>query len=152
MLEQPRSTLSYAALILSIGALVISLIAFGSRGGPQAPATARVPATLKLSMVVATFSGQGVAAHRWYPTILVVRKGDTVDLAVGNPDQFNHEFELTGYDRRTQKLTPGNSDSLRFVADRTGVFAYRCVLPYNPATHDCTPDHDLMRGYLIVTE
>jgi plastocyanin len=103
-------------------------------------------------MVVATFSGQGVAAHRWYPTMLVARRGDTVDLAVANPDKFNHQFELTGYDLSTPKLTPGASASLRFVADRTGVFQYHCRLPHNPATGDCTPDHDLMLGYLIVTD
>lgn len=151
-MERSRGFLSYAALILSLAALVISVIAFAGRGQPPATSTPRVPATLKLSMVVATFSGQGVAAHRWYPTMLVVRKGDTVDLAIGNPDEFNHQFELTGYDLKTKKLTPGSSDSIRFVADRTGVFAYRCVLPHNPATGDCTPDHDLMRGYLIVTD
>ncbi len=147
-----RSPLSYSALILSIVALVISLIAFGSRGQPRVAAPPRPPATLKLSMVVATFSGQGVAAHRWYPTQLVVRRGDTVDLAIGNPDQVNHEFELTGYNLKTKKLTPGSSDALHFVADQTGVFAFHCALPYNPVTHDCTPDHDLMQGYLIVTE
>jgi len=141
------------ALVLSIVALVISVIAFTGRSeGPPATATPRPAATLKLSMVVATFSGQGVAAHRWFPTMLVVRRGDTVDLAVGNPDKFNHDFELTGYNLKTGKLTPGSSRSLRFVADQTGVFLYRCALPHNPATGDCTPDHDLMRGYLIVTE
>lgn len=151
-MERSRGFLAYAALILSIAALAVSVLAFAGRSQPPAASTPRAPATLKLSMVVATFSGQGVAAHRWYPTMLVVRKGDTVDLAIGNPDEFNHQFELTGYDLKTKKLTPGSSDSIRFVADRTGVFAYRCVLPHNPATGDCTPDHDLMRGYLIVTD
>lgn len=151
-MERSRGVLSYAALILSLAALVISVIAFAGRSRPSAASGPRAPATLDLSMVVATFSGQGVAAHRWYPTMLVVRKGDTVDLAIGNPDQVNHQFELTGYDLKTKKLTPGSSDSIRFVADRTGVFAYRCVLPHDPATGDCTPDHDLMRGYLIVTD
>jgi heme/copper-type cytochrome/quinol oxidase subunit 2 len=113
---------------------------------------ARPPATLKLSMVVATFSGQGMAAHRWYPGMLVVRQGDTVELAVGNPDKVSHQFELTGYDLKTKVLTPGSTDSLRFVADRTGVFVYRCILPYDPAAVHCTPDHDVMLGYLIVTE
>lgn len=140
------------ALILSILALVISLVAFAGRKAGPPPAAPRTPATLQLSMVVATFTGQGVAAHRWYPTMFVARVGDTVDLAIGNPDRFNHRFELTGYNLTTKKLTPGASASIRFTADRSGVFAYRCILPHNPATGDCTPDHDLMRGYLIVTE
>ncbi|HET6947077.1 MAG TPA: hypothetical protein VFJ45_04620 [bacterium] len=141
------------ALILSILALAISVVAFaGRKAGPPAATAPRTPATLKLSMVVATFSGQGVAAHRWYPTMFVARVGDTVDLAIGNPDRFNHRFELTGYNLSTKKLTPGASASIRFTADRSGVFAYHCTLPHNPATGDCTPDHELMRGYLIVTE
>ncbi|MDQ7842272.1 MAG: hypothetical protein QN141_04255 [Armatimonadota bacterium] len=141
------------ALVLSVLALVVSVAALAGRGqGPPEAVGPRPPATLTLSMVVATFSGQGVAAHRWYPTMLVVRRGDTVDLAVGNPDRYNHDFELTGYNLRTGKLRPGSSRSLRFVADRTGVFLFRCALPHNPATGDCTPDHDLMRGYLLVTE
>ena len=144
--------LAYVALILAVGALALGLVAYGRQASAPAATPARAPATLKLPMVVATFSGQGVAAHRWYPTMLVARRGDTVDLAVANPDKFNHQFELTGYDLSTPKLTPGASASLRFVADRTGVFQYRCRLPHNPATGDCTPDHDLMLGYLIVTD
>lgn len=151
-MERSRGILSYAALILSLAALVISVIAFAGRSWSPEASAPRQQATLDLSMVVATFSGQGVAAHRWYPTMLVVRRGDTVDLAVGNPDKVNHDFELTGYNLKTGKLAPGSSRSLRFVADRTGVFLYRCALPHNPATGHCTPDHDLMRGYLIVTD
>jgi len=144
---------AYLALAVAVIALAISLLAYAGRSrGTPGTVLARPPATLKLSMVVATFSGQGVAAHRWYPTMFVVRRGDTVELGIGNPDTVNHQFELTGYDLKTRKLTPGSSDALRFVADQTGVFAFRCALPHNPATGDCTPDHDLMRGYLIVTE
>lgn len=153
-MDRTSPALAYVALFLAVFALVIGGLAYSrqAQGPAPVPAAGRAPATLKLPMVVATFSGQGVAAHRWYPTMLVARRGDTVELDVGNPDKFNHEFELTGYDLRTKKLTPGSSASLRFVADRTGVFLFRCALPHNPATGDCTPDHELMRGYLIVTD
>lgn len=103
-------------------------------------------------MVVATFTGPGMVAHRWYPTMLVVRKGDTVDLAVANPDEFNHRLEITGYNLKTKKLTPGSSDRLQFVADQAGVFVFQCMLPHDPAKRNCSPDHERMRGYLIVTE
>lgn len=126
--------------------------AYAARGKAQTAAIPRSPAMMKLSMVVATFTGQGVTAHRWYPTMLVVREGDTVDLAIANPDRFNHQFELTGYGLRTRKLTPGSSERLRFIADRPGVFAFHCVLPHDPAKYNCTPDHEQMLGYLIVTE
>lgn len=152
MVERRSDGIVYYALVIAIVALVISIIAYAGRGKPQAAPTLRPPATLKLSMVVATFTGQGMAAHRWYPTMLVAREGDTVDLAVANPDAVSHQFELTGYNLKTRKLAPGSSDDLRFVASQSGVFAFRCVLPHDPAKGNCTPDHELMRGYLIVTE
>jgi plastocyanin len=93
-------------------------------------------------MVVATFSGQGVFAHRWYPTMMVVRQGDTVDLAVANPDEFAHQLELPGYNIKTKILNPGESEKVTFVADKVGVFEYHCSLPYDPANKHCTPDHD----------
>jgi heme/copper-type cytochrome/quinol oxidase subunit 2 len=151
-MERRSDGVVYVALVVAVIALIVSALAYAGRPRPPASAPARPPATLKLSMVVATFTGQGMAAHRWYPTMLVAREGDTIDLAVANPDTVNHQLELTGYNLRTKILTPGSTDSLRFVADHTGVFAFQCILPYDPAKHNCTPDHELMRGYLIVTE
>jgi hypothetical protein len=151
-MDRGSPALAYVALFLAVIALAVGILAYGRQMAGPAVSPARAPATLKLPMVVATFSGQGVAAHRWYPTMLVVRRGDSVELDIGNPDKFNHTFELTGYSRSTPKLLPGKSASLSFVADQTGVFQYRCSLPHNPATGDCTPDHDLMLGYLIVTD
>ncbi len=150
-MERRSNGIVYFALVIAVIALLLSALVYARRPTPQATVPGRPPATLKLSMVVATFTGQGMAAHRWYPTMLVAREGDTIDLAVANPDTVNHQLELTGYNLKTKILTPGSSDSLRFVADRTGVFPFQCVLPYDPAKHNCTPDHELMRGYLIVT-
>jgi heme/copper-type cytochrome/quinol oxidase subunit 2 len=151
-MERRSNGTVYFALVIAVIALITSALAYAGRPRPQVSVPGRPPATLKLSMVVATFTGQGMAAHRWYPTMLVAREGDTIDLAVANPDTVNHQLELAGYNLRTKILTPGSTDSLRFVADHTGVFAFQCVLPYDPAKHNCTPDHELMRGYLIVTE
>lgn len=151
-MERRSNGIVYFALVIAIVALAVSGIAYARRVTTPVTNPAREPATLKLSMVVATFSGQGMTAHRWYPTMLVVRQGDTVDLAVGNPDKVNHRLEITGYNLKTKVLTPGSSDNLHFIADQTGVFAYRCILPYDPTKGNCTPDHEVMRGYLIVTE
>lgn len=152
-MERRRDGIGYFALIIAVVALVVAGIAYARRATTAVTSSpARPPATLKLSMVVATFSGQGTAAHRWYPGMLVVRQGDTVELAVGNPDKVSHQFELTGYNLRTKVLTSGSTDSLRFIADRAGVLTYRCVLPYDPVKGHCTADHDVMFGHLIVTE
>ncbi len=151
-MERRGDGIVYFALVIAVIALIVSVLAYAGRPRPQISPAGRPPATLTLSMVVATFTGQGMAAHRWYPTVLVAREGDTIDLAVANPDTVNHQLEITGYNLRTKVLTPGSSDDLRFTADQTGVFAFRCVLPYDPIKHNCTPDHEQMRGYLIVTE
>jgi len=149
---QRSNMIVVAALVVAIIALVLSVSAYVDRPRTSATPAPRQPVTMKLSMVVATFSGVGMAAHRWYPTILVVRQGDTVDLAVGNPDKVNHEFGIPDLNVKTKKLTPGLTEQLSFVADRAGVYVYQCMLPYDPSKGDCTPDHELMRGYLIVTE
>ena len=151
-MERRGDGIVYYALVIALVALLISIVAYTGRARSAVTSVPRVPATMKLSMVVATFSGQGVAAHRWYPTMLVVRQGDTVDLAVGNPDEFSHEFAIPDFNLRSRKLTPGGTDRLRFTADRAGVYVFQCVLPHDPARGDCTPDHEMMRGYLIVTE
>ena len=151
MINRAGSGLAYFALILSGLALIVSLAIYSSRPRGKAEPPPPPPTKVSLSMVVATFSGQGVFAHRWYPTMMVVREDDTVDLAVANPDQFSHQFELTGYNQRTKVLGPGESDRVTFVADQPGVFEYHCMLPHDPAKKQCTPDHPEMRGYLIVT-
>jgi len=151
-MERRADGIVYFALLTALVALVLSVLAYTARARPAVTPVLRVPATMKLSMVVATFSGQGVAAHRWYPTMLVVRQGDTVDLALGNPDRVNHEFAIPDLNLRSRKLRPGGVDRLRFVADRAGVYVFQCALPHDPARGDCTPDHELMRGYLVVTE
>jgi heme/copper-type cytochrome/quinol oxidase subunit 2 len=145
---------NYVGLVVSIVALAVSLVTYTGRrqSGASAGSVPRsTPATVALSMVVATFQGQGVFAHRWYPTMLVVREGDTVDLVIANPDEFAHQFELPAFNIKTKILNQGDSDRVRFVADKVGVFEYRCALPYDPAQKHCTPDHAEMRGYLIVT-
>lgn len=147
--------LAYVALGVSVLALIVSAVVYTRRpaAGPgEATAPRPAPARVSLSMVVATFSGQGVFAHRWYPTMMVVREGDTVDLVIANPDQFAHQFEMPGYGVKTRILNPGDSERVTFVADRVGVFEYVCVLTYDPSKKHCTPDHAEMRGYLIVTK
>ena len=151
-MNRPGTGLAYVALVLSIIALISSLMIYSTRPRTAAETAAQRPkATVSLCMVVATFAGEGVFAHRWYPTRWWSGEGDTVDLAIANPDRFSHQFEMTAYHRTTDVLKPGASARLTFAADEVGVFEYRCILPHDPAKGHCTPDHDQMRGYLIVT-
>lgn len=144
--------ITYFALLAAIVALILSVTAYASREGQRPQAPPPPPVTMKLSMVVATFTGQGMTAHRWYPTMLVARKGDTVDLAVANTDRFYHQFGIPALNVQTPLLAPGSSARLSFVANDDGAFFFQCMLPHDPAKRYCTPDHELMRGYLIVTQ
>jgi heme/copper-type cytochrome/quinol oxidase subunit 2 len=150
-MERRSDGLVYYALVIAVVALGVSVLAYRGRARSLTPPP-RPPATLRLSVVVATFSGPGMAAHRWYPTMLVARLGDTVDLTLGNPDRFNHQFAIPELGMRSRLLKPGSTDRLTFVADRAGVFLYQCVLPHDPARGNCTPDHEEMRGYLVVAD
>src|SRR3972149_8305952 len=93
-MERRSDGIVYYALVIALVALLISIVAYTGRARSAVTSVPRVPATMKLSMVVATFSGQGVAAHRWYPTMLVVRQGDTGGLPGGNPGKFNHPLGI----------------------------------------------------------
>jgi len=71
-----------------------------------------------------------------------------------NQSFYRHGIEIAGYRVRTGPLTGGAhaSEDLTFVADKPGIFVYRCYLPYDPATATCAPDHDSMIGHLVVIE
>jgi heme/copper-type cytochrome/quinol oxidase subunit 2 len=91
--------------------------------------------------------------HRWEPGVMVVNKGDTVDLTVTNPRGNAHSFILPDFGVATPVLEArGGTTKDSFVADKAGVFQYACGLPYDPEAGYCDPDHQLMVGYLIVLE
>jgi len=96
--------------------------------------------------------------HRWEPDTLVVKKGDTVELTVVNPRRHAHSLVLSAYNVDTG-LIPGRDQepdiakrtiTLKFVADKAGVFKYICGIPFDHSKDQCDPDHARMVGYLIV--
>jgi heme/copper-type cytochrome/quinol oxidase subunit 2 len=98
--------------------------------------------------------------HRWEPPVIVVKKGDTVELTVVNPRSHAHSFVLPAFNVDTGRI-PGKLEqpdeakrtvTVRFVADKSGIFPFFCGISYNEATLDCDPDHAYMVGYLIVLE
>jgi plastocyanin len=91
--------------------------------------------------------------HRWEPGVIVVNKGDTVDLTVTNPRGNAHTLILPEFGVTTPRLDArGGSAEVSFIADKAGVFQYACGLPHNHETGDCDADHKRMVGYLIVLE
>lgn len=92
-----------------------------------------------------------VELHQWDPNLIIVNKGDTVVLNISNPRNHSHTFTIPEFGISTKILEPETgSETIQFVADKSGVFTFACGLPYNPANGQCDIDHSTMSGTLIV--
>jgi cytochrome c oxidase subunit 2 len=104
---------------------------------------------------VAFASGQGetrefileASRFSYSPQRLRVNLGDTVILRL-RPQDVSHGLYLDGYDVETHAMPsvpglPGGEGVLKFVADRPGMFRFRCSVT-------CGPLHPFMIGELNV--
>ncbi|MEM4310868.1 MAG: cupredoxin domain-containing protein [Nitrososphaerales archaeon] len=98
--------------------------------------------------------------HRWEPNVLVVKKGDKVELTVKNPRKHAHSFVLPAFGVDTGRI-PGKAEqpdegkrtvTVTFTADKAGVFPFICGIPFDHKAGNCDPDHARITGYLIVLE
>ncbi len=98
--------------------------------------------------------------HRWEPNVMVVKKGDTVELTVVNPRTHAHSFLLSAYNVDTGRI-PGRKEqpdvakrtvTVTFVADKLGVYKFECGTPHDHMKGDCDADHKRMVGHLIVLD
>ncbi|HEX5083748.1 MAG TPA: Sec-dependent nitrous-oxide reductase, partial [Blastocatellia bacterium] len=79
------------------------------------------------------------------PNKIEVNQGDTVTIYVTNIEQTTdelHGFGLGEYNINVV-IDPGETKTIRFVADKPGVFPYYC-------TNFCSALHQEMQGYLLV--
>ena len=151
-MDGSRSAVAGIAVTVSIVAVTLGLLVILAPVRP-APAPA---ANIDLSLLI---MGQGsiggpALSHLYNPQLLVARRGDTVRLRVMNQSFYRHGIEIGGYGVRTGPLNGGEqaSEVLTFVADKPGIFVYRCYLPYDPAAATCAPDHAQMNGHLVVID
>ena len=75
------------------------------------------------------------------PHIINVNKGDTVKIRLISED-VHHGFFLDGYGVETSAY-PGQEGVVKFVADKTGRFSFRCSVT-------CGEFHPYMIGYFNV--
>jgi plastocyanin len=150
-MDGSRSAVPGTALIIAVIAIALSLLTVLS---PAQPAPRPAPAAIDLTLLITSSGAIGGPAmnHLFNPQLLVVRRGDTVRLRVMNQSFFRHGIEFAGYGVRTGELNGGASEEISFVADKPGIFEYRCYTPYDPATATCALDHAQMIGHLIVVE
>ena len=132
----------------------------GSVNTLQAPKIQNLTVTLAMGGITNTsgVSGDELASleyHRWSPSVLVAHLGDTVNLKVVNEDEHAHSLVMIDYAIDTGKLLMDQSVTKTFVANKAGVFLFKCNIPWTPPD-DCSPDHKTidgapsMTGYLVV--
>jgi nitrous-oxide reductase len=79
------------------------------------------------------------------PDVIRVNQGDTVRVHVTNIEQTRdelHGFAVNEYNVNLV-IDPGETKTVTFVADRSGVFPFYC-------TNFCSALHQEMQGYLLV--
>jgi nitrous-oxide reductase len=79
------------------------------------------------------------------PDVIRVNKGDNVTIHVTNIEQTRdelHGLAINDYDINLV-IDPGETKSISFKADKSGVFAFYC-------TNFCSALHQEMQGYMLV--
>jgi len=86
-----------------------------------------------------------LTARQWefIPSTITVQKGESVRLNIQSID-VTHGFAITAFGV-SETLTPGNTVTVEFVADKAGTFSFFCTV-------FCGLGHSGMRGTLIVEE
>jgi heme/copper-type cytochrome/quinol oxidase subunit 2 len=95
----------------------------------------------------------GVGYDKYFPGMMVVNQGDTVNVTVRNTDDMAHGFALPSYSinvvvnsgqlQSNGSLVPLNTAIPSFTASTPGLFQYVCTVP-------CGGGHSEMVGSLIV--
>ncbi len=142
--------MNWTALVIAVVAIMVSVGVL--RAGPRTEPVSAAPIDIWILITGRGGIGGPATSHLYDPQMIVVRRGDTVRMRVMNQSLFRHEIELVGLGVRTKELAGGDADELTFTPTRTGIFEYRCVLPYDPSTGTCSPDHDTMVGHLVVID
>lgn len=93
--------------------------------------------------------------HTWNPNIIVVFKGDTVQLNITNPRSGAHSFAIPDLNVDSGYIAPkGGTATVEFVAAEAGTFPFKCNTSWDPNKdpRDCDPDHEFMTGTLIILD
>ena len=102
-------------------------------------------------LVFPDFAGDGY--DNFFPGVIVVNQGDTVNVSIRNTDDAPHGFAIAAYDMNVAinpgqdqpngSITPVTTSVQPFTASKHGVFRWFCTTP-------CGPGHFEMVGQLVV--
>ncbi len=135
-----------------LGAFVIAAAVGGAVGflaarqGVQPAAQPETPgfATFGLRAFISGFVGSGGSIDGVRNPTLEVEVGDRVSITVTNGEALVHDLAVEGYNVQTRRLGGDESQTITFVADQVGSFAYICTVPGHRASG--------MEGLLVVGE
>jgi cytochrome c oxidase subunit II len=134
----------YVTVLVLLALLIVP--ACGQQAVPESQATetqvveVTEDASVSVKSSVKSFE---VTARNWEftPEMITVNKGDTVKLSITSED-VDHGFTIPAFDVN-ERLTPGNTVDVEFVADQTGSFPFICSVY-------CGSGHKAMKGTLLV--
>jgi len=66
---------------------------------------------------------------RFEPAAITVNKGDRVKITFENVGGISHNLNINGYGGTRAIIRAGSSDTIEFVADKTGTFDLWCTVP-----------------------
>ncbi len=98
------------------------------------------PAGGDTTATVKSFTVTG-SNFKFDPSTITVNRGDTVKITFKNTDGF-HDFKIDEFNVATAQIKGGASETVTFVADKTGSFEYYCSVGQHRAMG--------MKGTLIV--
>lgn len=121
-----------AVIILLLMAGAWYLISSGGKPntGPQVTTTqsptenSSPSSTASPDQTVKTFEVTG-KSFEFNPREIRVKKGDRVRINFTSTEGF-HDWTIDGYDLDTKQIQVSQTDSVEFVADKTGTFEYFC--------------------------
>jgi len=98
----------------------------GSMDLPKASSTTSVDLGVKVKVKVGekTFTVKG-SNFAFSPTEIKVKKGDKVKIIFQNTGGF-HDFVIDELKVKTSQIQGGKSETLEFIADKTGTFEFYC--------------------------
>jgi plastocyanin len=73
---------------------------------------------------VKTFTVEG-SSFKFVPNEIQVKKGDSVKIVFKNAEGF-HDWVLDEFNAKSKQIPAGQTDTVEFVADKTGTFEYYC--------------------------
>ena len=120
--------------ILAFGVLLIVLAGCSDRGTPADPIVATGP--------VKEFEMKAMQFF-FVPAVVTVNKGDFVRLTIVSND-VTHGMSIPAFGVNA-RLSPGKTETVEFVADKVGMFPFRCSV-------FCGSGHSGMLGAVEVLE